>query len=98
MGFEINNKIGRGRKIGSLNKITISIKDNFQNLIENNLELLDADLKSLSSKDRLRTIIDLAKFVVPTLKQVEQEVTNTTDLTFLDQFSESQLQILLENS
>jgi len=97
MGFEINNKIGRGRKIGSLNKATISIKDNFQNLIENNLELLDADLKSLSSKDRLRTIIDLAKFVVPTLKQVEQEVTNKTDLTWLDSFDEAQLTKLLNN-
>ena len=97
MGFEINNKIGRGRKIGSLNKATISIKDNFQNLIENNLELLDADLKSLSSKDRLRTIIDLAKFVVPTLKQVEQEVKNTTDLTWLDSFDEAQLTKLLNN-
>jgi len=97
MAFEINNKIGRGRKIGSLNKATISIKDNFQNLIENNLELLDADLKSLSSKDRLRTIIDLAKFVVPTLKQVEQEVTNKTDLSWLNDFSENDLSKLLNS-
>lgn len=97
MGFEINNKIGRGRKLGSVNKATISIKDNFQNLIENNLELLDADLKSLSSKDRLRTIIDLAKFVVPTLKQVEAEVKNTTDLTWLDSWSESDLTKLLNS-
>ena len=97
MGFEINNKIGRGRKLGSVNKATISIKDNFQNLIENNLELLDADLKSLSSKDRLRTIIDLARFLVPTLKQVEQEVKNTTDLTWLDAWSESDLTKLLNS-
>ena len=97
MGFEINNKIGRGRKLGSVNKATISIKDNFQNLIENNLELLDADLKSLSSKDRLRTIIDLAKFVVPTLKQVEQEIKNTTDLTWLENWSEDELSKLLNS-
>jgi hypothetical protein len=97
MGFEINNKIGRGRKVGSFNKATISIKDNFQSLIENNLELLDADLKSLSSKDRLRTIIDLAKFVVPTLKQVEQDIKNTTDLTWLETWSEEDLTKLLNN-
>ena len=97
MAFEINNKISRGRKVGSLNKATISIKDNFQNLIQNNLELLDADLKSLSSKDRLRTIIDLAKFVVPTLKQVEQEVTNKTDLSWLNDFSENDLSKLLNS-
>jgi hypothetical protein len=66
-------------------------------LIENNLELLDADLKSLSSKDRLRTIIDLAKFVVPTLKQVEQDIKNTTDLTWLETWSEEDLTKLLNN-
>ena len=97
MGFEINNKIGRGRKLGSVNKATISIKDNFQNLIENNLALLDADLKSLSSKDRLRIIIDLAKFVIPSLKQVEAEVKNTTDLTWLENWSEEDLTKLLNS-
>ena len=62
------------------------------------METLDADLKSLSPKDRIKAITDLVKYIIPTLKQVDAEVTNTTDLTFLDQFSESQLQILLENS
>lgn len=98
MAFAENNTLGRGRKLGSINVSTASIKQNLQMLVENNLDTLDADLKALTPRDRIKAITDLCKFIVPTLKQVEQEVTNTTDLTFLDQFSESQLQILLENS
>jgi hypothetical protein len=96
--FEKNNKIGKGRPLGVCNKNSVSIKQNLQMLVENNLDTLDADLKALTPKDRVKAITDLCKFIVPTLKQVDAEVTNTTDLTFLDQFTESQLQILLENS
>ena len=96
--FTENNTLGKGRKLGSTNVATTSIKQNLQKLVENNLDTLDADLKALTPKDRIKAITDLCKFIVPTLKQVDAEVTNTTDLTFLDQFTESQLQILLENS
>ncbi len=98
MAFTENNTLGKGRKLGSQNLTTQSIKQNLQMLVENNLSTLDEDLKSLTPKDRIKAITDLCKFIVPTLKQVDAEVTNTTDLTFLDQFSETQLQILLENS
>ena len=98
MAFTENNTLGRGRKVGSQNLTTQSIKQNLQMLVENNIETLDADIKSLSPKDRIKAITDLVKYIIPQLKQVDAEVTNTTDLTFLDQFTESQLQILLENS
>lgn len=97
MAFTQNNTLGRGRKVGSQNKTTISIKQNFQKLIEDNLELLDSDLKALTPKDRIRAITELAKFVVPTMKQVEAEVTSVNDLTWLDRFSENDLQKLLNN-
>ena len=96
--FTENNTLGRGRKVGSQNVSTASIKQNLQMLVENNLSTLDADLKSLTPKDRIKAITDLCKFIVPTLKQVDAEVKSSTDLTFLDQFTETQLQILLENS
>jgi hypothetical protein len=98
MAFTENNTLGKGRKVGSLNVSTATIKNNLQMLVENNLDTLDADLKALSPKDRIKAITDLCKFILPTLKQVDAEVTNTTDLTFLDAFTETQLQILLENS
>jgi hypothetical protein len=98
MAFTENNNLGKGRKLGSQNVATLSIKQNLQMLVEDNLSALDADLKALTPKDRIKAITDLCKFIVPTLKQVDAEVTNTTDLTFLDAFTEAQLQILLENS
>lgn len=95
--FTENNKLGRGRKLGSLNVATVSIKENLQMLVENNLTTLDADLKSLSPKDRIKAITDLCKFIVPTLKQVDAEVKSSTDLTWLDNWSEEELQKLLNS-
>jgi hypothetical protein len=66
-------------------------------LVQNNLDTLDADLKALTPKDRVKAITDLCKFIVPTLKQVDAEVTNTTDLTWLDSWSESDLTKLLNS-
>ena len=97
MAFTENNKLGRGRKLGSINVSTASIKQNLQMLVENNLDTLDADLKALTPKDRVKAITDLCKFIVPTLKQVDAEVTNTTDLTWLDSWSESDLTKLLNS-
>ena len=95
MAFIQGNNLGRGRKLGSFNKTTLSIKENYQKLIEDNLEQLDNDLKSLSPKDRLKTIIELSKFIIPTLKQVDAEVNTTTDVSWLDQFTEQDLEKLL---
>lgn len=95
--FTENNTLGRGRKLGSTNVATTSIKQNLQMLVENNLSTLDADLKALSPKDRIKAITDLCKFIVPTLKQVDAEVKSTTDLTWLDAFSEDDLTKLLNS-
>ncbi|MGO4819516.1 hypothetical protein [Flavobacterium sp. W22_SRS_FP1] len=96
MAFLENNTVGRGRKIGSKNVSTASIKQNLQRLVEDNLSTLDADLKSLSPRDRVKAITDLCKFIVPTLKQVDAEVTTANDLTWLDSFSEEELTKLLK--
>tara|TARA_R110000782_G_scaffold146116_5_gene238848 strand:- start:75 stop:383 length:309 start_codon:yes stop_codon:yes gene_type:complete len=62
-----------GRTKGAINKTTTEIREHYQKLVSNNLELLDKDLKSLEPLQRLKMIIELSKFVVPTLKQ--QDVT-----------------------
>jgi len=95
--FTENNTLGKGRKLGSTNVATTSIKQNLQKLVENNLDTLDADLKALTPKDRIKAITDLCKFIVPTLKQVDAEVTRTTDLTWLDAWSEEDLTKLLNS-
>ncbi|MFI0490059.1 hypothetical protein [Flavobacterium sp.] len=61
----------QGRPAGSVNKTTAEIRERFQNLVSNNLEQLDNDLKTLKPLQRLKMIIELLKFVVPTLKATE---------------------------
>lgn len=64
------NKTG-GRVAGTPNRTTAEIREQFQKLVDNNLEQLTADLKELEPKDRVKIMIDLAKFILPTLKAVE---------------------------
>jgi hypothetical protein len=65
-----------GRAKGAPNKDTAEIRKLFQTLIENNLETLESDLKALSPKDRIKAVLDLSRFVLPTLK--------STDLNFTE--------------
>lgn len=60
-----------GREKGVSNKDTVSIRDAFKLLIENNLETLQSDLKALKPNERIKAIIELSKFCVPTLKAVD---------------------------
>ena len=60
-----------GRTAGAVNKNTAEIREHFQNLVSNNLEQLNEDLKKLEPLQRLKIIIEMAKFVVPTLKATE---------------------------
>ena len=65
-----------GRTKGTPNKTTSEIREHFQKLITENLGQLNQDLKELEPLQRLKMIIELSKFVVPTLK--------ATDLKFRD--------------
>jgi len=60
-----------GRPKGTPNKDTAQIRNSFQLLIENNLEQIEKDFKALEPKDRIKAILDLAKFVIPLLKATE---------------------------
>jgi len=68
-----------GRPPGSRNKATTEIRDKFQELIESNFEQLEKDLKSLRASERVKALIDLAKFVLPTLKATEVEVSTSNN-------------------
>ena len=60
-----------GRKKGTPNKTTSEIRKHYQNLISANLELLEADLLSLEPIQRLKMIIELSKFVLPTQRATD---------------------------
>lgn len=69
-----------GRTKGAVNKTTTEIREHFQNLVADNLEQLNDDLKSLEPLQRLKMVIEISKFVVPTLKATE--LTTETDNRF----------------
>ena len=60
-----------GRTKGAVNKTTTEIREHYQKLVSDNLEQLDNDLKSIDPLQRLKMIIELSKFIVPTLKATE---------------------------
>tara|TARA_R100000951_G_C2652006_1_gene184679 strand:+ start:4943 stop:5224 length:282 start_codon:yes stop_codon:yes gene_type:complete len=74
-----DNRINRvGRPKGSTNKATAEIREKYLELIQNNFETLESDLKTLRSAERIKAIIELSKFVLPTLKATEMNL-NSTD-------------------
>jgi hypothetical protein len=60
-----------GRPKGAKNTVTQEVRKHFETLICKNLEQLQKDIEALEPKDRIKVIIDLSKFVVPTLKSIE---------------------------
>ena len=80
MPFKKNDsRINRGgRPVGSKNNATTETRKKYQELIENNFEQLEQDLKSLRASERVKAIIDLSKFVLPTLKATEMSLSHET--------------------
>lgn len=68
--FAKGNKVG-GRTHGSKNKITEKIRSTYLNFIEYNLETLQDDFDALEAKERFKVLLELTRFVLPTLKAVE---------------------------
>lgn len=66
-----------GRSKGTPNKATNEIREYYQLLINNNLETLQRDIESLEPKDRIKVILEISKFILPTLKATEIEDKST---------------------
>ena len=64
-----------GRKLGSKNRANLKIKEAFSQIVQDNVEQLINDIKSLTAKDRVNAILTMAKFIVPSLKAVEMDAT-----------------------
>jgi len=69
-----------GRRKGVPNKTTAQVREAFAYLLEQNLDALDLDIKSLDPYQRLKIILELAKFVVPTLKATELTTNQSTEV------------------
>lgn len=77
------NTTGRkfgGRKTGTPNTTTKELREKFTLLLENNFDKLQSDIDLLEPKDRAKTLLELAKFVLPTLRATE--LTTDADSNF----------------
>lgn len=66
-----NTNNPKGRPKGSLNKTTKDIRELFQSILDENLELINEDIKTLNPKDRILTLLKLSEFIVPKLKSID---------------------------
>lgn len=76
-----------GRPAGSKNIVTREIRERFKELIENNLTTFQNDLDSLEPFERLKLIMQMTKFVLPTLKAIEErpnEEETVINISFYD--------------
>ncbi len=68
-----------GRTKGTPNKITAEIREKFATLVNDNIGKLQDDIDTLKPLERIKIMIELSKFVIPTLK--ETEFNHIKDLT-----------------
>lgn len=74
MGFrnrELASMAGRiSTREGVPNRATNEVRRAFQLLVENNLPKMQKDLDSLEPKDRIKFMLDMAKFILPQLQSI----------------------------
>ena len=81
-----------GRPVGSKNKSTILVKNTIASILDDNVELFKEKLLQLNDKDFVRAYMDLAKYVIPTIKAVEvNDVTEDNIPSWIDNYNEEQL-------
>lgn len=79
----IGKKFG-GRQVGVGNHDTAKIKEAFTLLVSDNMVLLNEDLKSLTPFERLKIVLELAKFIIPTLKSVDANVQTNEGINMIN--------------
>ncbi len=88
MANNTGKKFG-GRKLGTPNKQNKEIKQWLQELIDNNRQTIEDDLKNLESKDRIVIIEKLMSYVVPKQKAIEAKIN-------YDSLSEDHLNMIID--
>lgn len=74
MPFKKNHKFSHGRPEGSKNKATQKVRENFQNLVEVNMEQMQKDINALEPYERIKVILQMSKFVLPSLRAIENQI------------------------
>ena len=64
----------KGKPKGSVNKSSSRIRDAFALLLEDNIDQITSDFQELEPEKRVKLFLDMAKYIVPTLKATELDV------------------------
>ncbi|MBX2960630.1 MAG: hypothetical protein KF732_11830 [Flavobacteriales bacterium] len=64
-------KGNKGKPKGAINNTTKELREKFTLLLENNFDKLQTDIDMLEPKDRVKTLLEISKFVIPTLKATD---------------------------
>ena len=68
-----------GRSKGTPNKTTAEIREKYKMLISESIDTLKDDIDQLEPKDRIKAILELSKFVLPTLKATDLKIDNSDE-------------------
>lgn len=63
-----------GRPKGSGNKLNAELREFLALIIDENKEQLQTDLQELEPKERIKIMLEMMKFVIPTLKSVDGNI------------------------
>ena len=89
-----------GRPAGTPNKATTATKDWIVALIEENKELIRADLKSMDSTSRVRAVFSLLNFITPKQQSISIEeqakIEEDAMLAFLEKAPEEAINAIAE--
>ena len=77
-----------GRAKGTPNKLTVDLRTRIKDIIEDNIDKVQADLDSLDAKDRLIILERFLQYIIPRKK--EEEITITERDKFMKKFFGSQ--------
>lgn len=63
---------------------TNEIRERFQSILTDHLEQLTKDLQTLEPKDRIKVLLEISRFVLPTLKSIESKESLTVEQPLFD--------------
>lgn len=63
-----------GRKAGTPNKVTGTLKEFIADLIDSNREQIEKDLKRLAPKDRLHILEKFVQYVIPKTQSMQADI------------------------
>lgn len=82
MAFTKGNTHGKGRIKGSKNRNTVEIRQFFQDFVNRHLEELNEAFSELEAREKFKFIIEMTKFVIPSLRSVSGTIDDLTEEQF----------------